>query len=291
MRQRLADLQALQAKSQTEFSQERELRLQEATRLKTDLATEREARRVEVERFTSQLAALEAVRGDLAKKVGEAAEFKGQLQAAQVSQARMEEAQKAERERSERSSALERQDRRAEVEKLRTDLAAAQFKRQEKDRLLQELAAEKTRAAAAQAAREKADRMRAVDREAQNTELEKIKVELAAAYVRSRNGTGWHRNWLPSESDRVPCRRRARRPSSRCPVNETAARRRLPPSARRPRRRWPPNAIMRPRLSRSSAAPGTPTGTSSRQNWRTSARNGRVKSTSSKRKSRYPPAG
>ncbi len=144
------------------------------------LAEEREARRTEGERFKSELAASEAARGELGKKVTEAAEVKGQLLAAQGAIARAEEAQRAERNRGERALAAEREDRRVEVEKLRAELAAAQFKRQEKERLLQDLAAEKARTLAAQAAREKAERAQELEREARRVDVENLKTEATA---------------------------------------------------------------------------------------------------------------
>lgn len=157
LRQRLAGLQADQARTQTEFAQEREVRLQEVARLKADLAAEREARRAEVERCQADQAATAAMRGEFAKKVDEAAELKGRLLAAQGAVSKAEEAQRAERERGEQALVAERESRRVEVERLRAEVAAGLVVKQEKERLLQDLAAEKTRAAAAQSAGEKAE--------------------------------------------------------------------------------------------------------------------------------------
>ena len=166
----LALLRADKERREQEFVSEQEKFKREAEGHQAGLAAA-QAKGLEVERLTAELAALEAVRGELVKKSSEAAEFKGQLVAAQGSVARVEEAQRAEREQGERALAAERRDRLAEVEKLRSELAAGQFKKQEKDRLVKELAAEKTRIAAAQAharteqaAREKAEQALAGER-------------------------------------------------------------------------------------------------------------------------------
>ncbi len=179
LRQRLAGLQADQARKQTEFGQERELRLQELARLKTELAAATEARSAENARFKAESAAAEAVRGELAGKAKEAAELKGQLQASQGALAKVEEAQKAERARGEQALLAAREGHRAEVEKLKVEMAPGMLKRQEQERLLQDLAAEKARSAAAQAAREKAEKAQAAEREARNADQEKLKAEAA----------------------------------------------------------------------------------------------------------------
>lgn len=188
---RLLAAQGGVAKAEEAQSQERE-------RGERAVAAEREARRAEAERFQAELAASEAARGELEKKVNETSEIKGQLLAAQGAVARAEEAQRVERERGERLLAAEREDRRVEVEKLRAELAAGQFKKQEKDRLLQELAAAKLLATAAQTAREKAERTLSADREqaasalaaeraSRQAEVEKFKTE-AVAERASRKG-------------------------------------------------------------------------------------------------------
>ena len=163
----------------------------ERARGESAVAAERETRRVETERIKAELAASEAAcetaRGKLATLANEAASLNVQLLAAQGALSRAEDAQRAERERGEQLLAAERADRRAEVEKLRAELAAGQFKRQEKERLLQELAAEKSRAAAAQAGRVKSESAQAAEREARAADIEKLRVELAAAQVRRQD--------------------------------------------------------------------------------------------------------
>ncbi|MHB8834350.1 MAG: tetratricopeptide repeat protein [Candidatus Methylomirabilia bacterium] len=204
MRQRLVGLQADLSKAQTGIGQERKTFLQEESRLKTELAAEREARRVEAERFKAELGASEVARNGLAKQVIDAAELKGRLLAAQASSAKAEEAQQAERVRGERALAAEREERQAEVQKLRAELADGRFKVQEQDRLLLDLAAIKTQALSAQAALEKVERAVAAEREkaaaaqaaeraSRQSEIEKLKADLAAAQEKAERAVAAER--------------------------------------------------------------------------------------------------
>jgi tetratricopeptide (TPR) repeat protein len=208
LRKRSAALKADQARLQAEADREREAHRQEVDRLRGDLAAtealraERDQRGTEVAELKGRLAVLQtgaekaerALAREREERQKETEKLREELASAQVrkkelgqvsddlasARSRLATAEAAAA-KADRTLAEEREERQKETEKLRTDLAAAQVRKREKDQATQELAAAQGRLAAAEAAAAKAEQALAGEREQRRQEVGPLRAQLAAA--------------------------------------------------------------------------------------------------------------